>query len=58
MHDELLARTQALIAGCGCEHGCPTCVGPVGNIGPLAKSVALRILAMIATPPQLEEGAA
>src|SRR5687767_13064164 len=58
MHDELLGRTQALIAGCECEHGCPACVGPVGNTGPLAKTVALRILAMIATPPRLEEGAA
>ena len=58
MHDELLVRTQALIAGCDCQHGCPTCVGPVGNIGPLAKMVALRILEMIATPPRLEEGAA
>jgi DEAD/DEAH box helicase domain-containing protein len=58
MHDELLARARALIAGCGCEHGCPTCVGPVGNIGPLAKTVALRILEMIVTPPRLEEGAA
>ena len=58
MHGELLGRTQALIAGCECEHGCPTCVGPVGNTGPLAKSVALRILALIATPPQIEEGAA
>jgi DEAD/DEAH box helicase domain-containing protein len=44
MHDELLARTAALIARCGCEHGCPACVGPVGDIGPLAKAVALRIL--------------
>ena len=47
MHDELLARTRALIAGCECEHGCPTCVGPVGNTGPLAKLVALRILDLI-----------
>ncbi len=38
MHDELLARTRALIAGCECEHGCPTCVGPIGNTGPLAKT--------------------
>jgi DEAD/DEAH box helicase domain-containing protein len=58
MHDELLARTQALIAGCECEHGCPTCVGPVGNIGPLAKTVALRILEMMAAQPRLEEGVA
>jgi DEAD/DEAH box helicase domain-containing protein len=44
MHDDLLSRTRELIAGCGCEHGCPTCVGPVGNTGPMAKPVALRIL--------------
>jgi DEAD/DEAH box helicase domain-containing protein len=57
MHDELVTRTQALIAGCECEHGCPTCVGPVGNTGPQAKTVALRILEMISAPP-LEEGVA
>jgi DEAD/DEAH box helicase domain-containing protein len=44
MQTELLERTHALIAGCGCEHGCPTCVGPIGDIGPFAKTVALRIL--------------
>ncbi len=44
LHDELIVRTRDLIASCACEHGCPTCVGPIGNIGPLAKSVALRIL--------------
>ena len=38
MHDELLARTRELIAGCECENGCPTCVGPIGNTGPLAKT--------------------
>jgi DEAD/DEAH box helicase domain-containing protein len=48
MHDTLQMRTRELIAGCDCEHGCPTCVGPVGNTGPLAKSVALRILDLIA----------
>jgi DEAD/DEAH box helicase domain-containing protein len=47
MHDDLLARTRELIAGCECEHGCPTCVGPVGNTGPMAKSVALRILELV-----------
>jgi DEAD/DEAH box helicase domain-containing protein len=47
MHDNLLARTRELIAGCDCQHGCPTCVGPVGNTGPLAKMVALRILDLI-----------
>jgi DEAD/DEAH box helicase domain-containing protein len=44
MHAELLSRTRALIAGCECQQGCPACVGPIGNTGPLAKVVALRIL--------------
>jgi DEAD/DEAH box helicase domain-containing protein len=57
MHDDLLARTRELIAGCECEHGCPTCVGPIGNTGPLAKTVALRILELLASP-RLQEGAA
>jgi DEAD/DEAH box helicase domain-containing protein len=48
MHTELLSRTRMLIAGCECEHGCPTCVGPIGNTGPMAKLVALRILDLMA----------
>ena len=48
MHENLLTRTRELIAGCECPHGCPGCVGPVGNTGPLAKLVALRILDLIA----------
>jgi DEAD/DEAH box helicase domain-containing protein len=57
MHGELLARTRELIAGCECEHGCPTCVGPVGNTGPLAKVAALRILDLLCAPvvTKLEE---
>jgi DEAD/DEAH box helicase domain-containing protein len=47
MHDDLIARTRELIARCECERGCPTCVGPIGNTGPLAKTVALRILDLI-----------
>jgi DEAD/DEAH box helicase domain-containing protein len=53
MHGDLLARTRALIAGCGCEHGCPTCVGPIGNTGPLAKTVALRILELVTGSTEL-----
>ena len=44
MHALLLERTRELIAGCPCESGCPSCVGPEGNTGPHAKAVALRIL--------------
>ena len=44
MHGLLLERTRDLIAGCRCESGCPSCVGPEGNTGPHAKRVASMIL--------------
>jgi DEAD/DEAH box helicase domain-containing protein len=44
MHDDLVARTRELIAGCSCESGCPSCVGPLGDVGANAKDVALAIL--------------
>jgi DEAD/DEAH box helicase domain-containing protein len=47
MDRELRERTRELIAACECQHGCPGCVGPIGNTGPLAKTVALRILDLI-----------
>ena len=39
-----------LIAGCPCDRGCPSCVGPVGETGPLAKQVALTILERLLRP--------
>jgi DEAD/DEAH box helicase domain-containing protein len=47
MHHELLEATRRLIAECECENGCPGCVGPIGNTGPLAKPAALRILDLL-----------
>jgi DEAD/DEAH box helicase domain-containing protein len=44
MQAELLSKTSALIAGCDCETGCPMCVGPIGETGRLAKTVAIRLL--------------
>jgi DEAD/DEAH box helicase domain-containing protein len=44
MHAALLDRTRELISGCPCESGCPSCVGPEGATGPLAKAVASRLL--------------
>jgi DEAD/DEAH box helicase domain-containing protein len=48
MHDALLARTSELIDGCPCESGCPSCVGPEGATGPLAKAVASRLIRLVA----------
>jgi len=47
MHADLLARTQELIDGCPCQSGCPSCVGPEGATGPLAKAVASHLLAVL-----------
>jgi DEAD/DEAH box helicase domain-containing protein len=44
MHDLLVNRTRELIAGCPCEKGCPSCVGPAGETGERAKEAALAIL--------------
>jgi DEAD/DEAH box helicase domain-containing protein len=61
MHLELLTRTRDLITTCPCENGCPSCVGPVGQTGPLAKTVAVRMLNLLLgdtssafDPPRLE----
>ncbi|MEX2272206.1 MAG: DEAD/DEAH box helicase [Vicinamibacterales bacterium] len=53
MHRMLLERTREMIAECPCPNGCPSCVGPEGNQGPLAKAVASKLLAIL-----LDTGAA
>jgi DEAD/DEAH box helicase domain-containing protein len=49
MTDRLLRQTAELLDGCGCEAGCPSCVGPVGEVGERGKDVARRILGALAT---------
>jgi DEAD/DEAH box helicase domain-containing protein len=48
-HSLLLSKTRELIAGCPCENGCPSCVGPVGERGERAKEAALAILSRLGT---------
>ena len=43
-HDRLLAESRALIAACPCRDGCPSCVGPAGEVGSRGKEVALALL--------------
>jgi DEAD/DEAH box helicase domain-containing protein len=47
LHGKLLAESLALIAACPCEDGCPSCVGPAGEVGARGKEVALAILQAI-----------
>jgi len=44
LHNRLLAESRALVAACACRDGCPSCVGPVGEVGSRGKEVALFLL--------------
>ena len=43
-HALLMQKTRELISSCACEQGCPSCVGPAGDLVPRAKEAALAIL--------------
>ena len=43
-HDRLVEKTRELISSCECQWGCPSCIGPVGDLAPRAKEAALAIL--------------
>ena len=55
MSDSLLEKTHKLIAECPCPSGCPSCVGPAGEIGEKGKEVALRILSGMLNVPAMSE---
>jgi len=40
----LIEGAAKLLESCGCEAGCPSCVGPIGEVGERGKEVAGRIL--------------
>ena len=40
----LLDGAAKLLAACPCEAGCPSCVGPIGEVGERGKEVAGRII--------------
>jgi DEAD/DEAH box helicase domain-containing protein len=44
----LLEGAAKLLASCACESGCPSCVGPIGEVGERGKEVAGRILRELA----------
>ena len=45
----LLDGALKLVSACPCESGCPSCVGPLGEIGERGKEVAGRILRELAS---------
>ena len=48
-HELLMQKTRELISACTCEQGCPSCVGPAGDLAPRAKEAALAILDRLST---------
>ncbi len=44
LHEDLLHAARDLIRMCSCSNGCPSCVGPVLEIGDTGKESALKIL--------------
>ncbi len=44
MQELLLDRALDIVSTCPCEYGCPSCAGPVGEIGEYGKSTAKLIL--------------
>lgn len=44
IHPDLLAKARELVAECSCSDGCPSCVGPGGELGLGSKKETLAIL--------------
>lgn len=47
-HRALLEAALEVVELCACEGGCPACVGPVAEVGPLGKETAARVLTHLA----------
>src|SRR5438094_156170 len=47
----VMAAAHDLVSQCGCESGCPSCVGPALEVGEEGKAVALRLLELAALVP-------
>ena len=44
IHDDLLIAAKSLISQCACKNGCPSCVGPMLEVGDDGKENALKVL--------------
>ena len=44
LHQEILVAAKDLISSCDCSNGCPSCIGPVLEVGEKGKESAMKIL--------------
>jgi DEAD/DEAH box helicase domain-containing protein len=54
----LLEGAAGLLQSCACEAGCPSCVGPIGEVGERGKEAAGRILSALCEPGEASVTAA
>jgi DEAD/DEAH box helicase domain-containing protein len=54
---DLYGAALDLARQCPCESGCPSCVGPLNEVGPLGKAAAQRLLATVSAPARAANGA-
>ena len=47
LHGALLVAARELVRACRCRRGCPSCVGPVAEVGEDAKANCLRMLDLL-----------
>ncbi len=47
LRDMILRQCAAILRDCGCEEGCPSCVGPVSTVGPEGKKTAAALLEVL-----------
>jgi DEAD/DEAH box helicase domain-containing protein len=47
LYDDLLLAARDLVLTCRCQRGCPSCVGPVTEVGDDAKANCLRLLELL-----------
>ena len=47
LYDDLVSAARQLVRACRCQRGCPSCVGPVAEVGDDAKANCLRLLDLL-----------
>ncbi|MGC9333720.1 MAG: DEAD/DEAH box helicase [Anaerolineae bacterium] len=47
LHDTLLTGARELVTACRCQRGCPSCVGPVAEVGEDAKTNCIQLLELL-----------
>jgi DEAD/DEAH box helicase domain-containing protein len=55
LHPTLLQAARDLVQACPCRRGCPSCVGPVAEIGEDTKANCIRLLELLLEPERRSE---